>query len=627
MTFPFRSRTTRAAGMLLALFVTGCTGTQTIETAPPQAALQTVPAAPVSAAEDDLTVEDAVAFVDSAEAVLADLSVKSSRAAWVQANFITYDTEILAAEANENYVAAAVDLAGKAARFNDLDLPEDIARKLNMLRTSMTMPAPSDPAKTTELAQISARMESTYGSGEYCPEAGTCQSLSDLEAVIDRSRDPEALKEAWVGWRTISPPMRDDYERFAALMNEGAQELGYEDTGALWRSNYDMTPDAFAAELDRLWNQVRPLYEDLHCFVRAELADHYGEDVVALDEPIPAHLLGNMWAQEWGNIFDLVAPGDADPGYDLTALLEENGYDALKMVETGENFFSSLGLDPLPETFWKRSLFTEPEDRNVVCHASAWDVDAQDDLRIKMCIEINSEDFDTVHHELGHNYYQRAYKDLSYLYQNSANDGFHEALGDAVGLSITPAYLVDLGLLDEEPAADKDLGLLLRKALDKVAFLPFGLLIDRYRWSIFSGETSPDEYNQVWWDLREQYQGIQAPVERTEADFDPGAKYHVPANVPYTRYFLARLLQFQFHRSLCETAGYEGPLNRCSIFGNEAAGERLNAMMEMGASRPWPEALEALTGSPEMDATAMLDYFAPLQTWLDEQNEGRTCGW
>ena len=577
-------------------------------------------------AQSGPTVDEAIAFVESAEATLHDLGVKAGRAAWVQANFITYDTEILAAEANENYVAAAVELAGKAARFNDLDLPPNVARKLNMLRTSMTMPAPSEAAKTKELSQIAARMESTYGSGEYC-ENGECRTLGDFEEVIDNSRDPEALADAWAGWRTISRPMRADYERFVELMNEGARELGYEDTGALWRSNYDMPPDAFAAELDRLWNQVRPLYEDLHCYVRAQLNEQYGDEVVALDEPIPAHLLGNMWAQEWGNIFDLVASGDADPGYDLTALLNADGYDAMKMVRTGENFFSSIGLDPLPDTFWERSLFTKPADRDVVCHASAWSMDAQDDLRIKMCIEVNAEDFQTVHHELGHNYYQRAYKDLSYLEQNSANDGFHEALGDAVALSITPAYLVDIGLLDAEPSADKDIGLLLRDALDKIAFLPFGLLVDQYRWKVFSGEITPDEYNEAWWELREKYQGLQPPVERSEADFDPGAKYHIPANVPYTRYFLARLLQFQFHRSLCETAGYEGPLNRCSIFGNEAAGERLNAMMEMGASRPWPEALEALTGSPEMDATAILDYFAPLQTWLDEQNEGQTCGW
>ncbi len=573
------------------------------------------------------TADEAEAFVEAAEATLYDLGVKAGRAAWVQANFITFDTEILAAEANENHVAAAVELAGEAARFNGLELPLDVERKLNMLRTGMTMPAPSDAAKTTELTQISARMESTYGRGEYCTEDGECRDLGDFEEVIDSSRDPESLAEAWAGWRTISRPMRADYERFVEVMNEGARELGFADVGALWRSNYDMPPDDFAAELDRLWNQVRPLYESLHCFVRAKLNEQYGDDVVALDEPIPAHLLGNMWAQEWGNIFEIVAPGDADPGYDLTALLESNDYDALGMVRTGEAFFSSLGLDPLPETFWERSLFVKPADRDVVCHASAWDLDDMDDLRIKMCIEINAEDFQTVHHELGHNYYQRAYNQLSPLYRDSANDGFHEALGDAVALSITPAYLVQIGLLDEEPSADKDIGLLLRDALDKIAFLPFGLLVDQYRWKVFSGEISPDEYNSAWWNLREQYQGIQAPVARTEADFDPGAKYHVPANVPYTRYFLARILQFQFHRALCEAAGFEGALNRCSIFGNEAAGERLDAMMQMGASRPWPEALEALTGSPEMDATAILDYFAPLSTWLDEQNEGRTCGW
>ena len=607
-----------AASGLVAVLLAGCAGTSP-RPAPTPPPAPTAPAAP--------TVAEATAFVDSAETVLGDLGVKASRAAWVQATYITTDTEILAAQANERLVAASTDLASRAARFNGLDLPYDVERKLSMLRTSITMPAPAEPAKTAELTQILARLEGTYGRGEFCPEGGPCQSLGDLEAVINSSRDPQALAQAWAGWRTISPPMRDDYTRFVELMNQGAQELGYADTGALWRSNYDMDPDAFAAELDRLWDQVRPLYQSLHCYVRSQLAEEYGPDVVPAGEPIRADLLGNMWAQEWGNVYPLVAPGDADPGYDLTALLQENGYDARRMVRTGEAFFSSLGLDPLPETFWERSQFTKPADRDVVCHASAWDIDNEDDLRIKMCIDVDAEDFQTVHHELGHNYYQRAYNQLPFLYRNSANDGFHEALGDAVALSITPRYLVDLGLIDAEPDASKDIGLLLRDALDKIAFLPFGLLVDQWRWKVFSGEVGPEDYNQAWWDLREEYQGVRPPVARTEADFDPGAKYHVPANVPYTRYFLARILQFQFHRSLCDAAGYDGPLNRCSIYGNEEAGERLNAMMELGAGRPWPEALEALTGSREMDATAILDYFAPLQAWLDEQNQGQTCGW
>ncbi|NNF58033.1 MAG: M2 family metallopeptidase [Rhodothermaceae bacterium] len=585
----------------------------------------------VSSAQSSMnaTVAEAVAFADSAETLLYDLGVKAGRAAWVQANFITHDTEILAAEANEAYVAAAVGLATEAARFNGLDLDYDTARKLNALRTSLTMPAPNDAAKTAELSQISARMESTYGRGEYCPDGadGECLSLPDMSQIMAQSRDADELLDVWTGWRTVSPAMRTDYQRFVDLMNEGARDLGFTDVGAMWRSNYDMDPDDFAAELDRLWGQVQPLYEGLHCYVRAGLAEEYGEDTVPLDEPLPAHLLGNMWAQQWGNIYDLVAPASSDPGYDLTELIDEEGMDAIEMVQTGERFFTSLGLDPLPETFYERSLFTKPADRDVVCHASAWDLDDQDDLRIKMCIEPNAEDFQTIHHELGHNYYQRAYKNLTTLYRGSANDGFHEALGDAVALSVTPAYLVELGLLDEEPPASSDIGLLLRDALDKIAFLPFGLLVDQYRWKVFSGEIGPDEYNAAWWELREQYQGIQAPNARTEDLFDPGAKYHVPANVPYTRYFLAHILQFQFHRSLCEAAGYEGPLNRCSIYGNEEAGRRLDAMMQMGASRPWPEALEALTGSPEMDATAIIDYFAPLMTWLDEQNAGRSCGW
>jgi peptidyl-dipeptidase A len=417
------------------------------------------------------------------------------------------------------------------------------------------------------------------------------------------------------------------YERFAELGNEGARQLGFADLGELWRSNYDMTPAEFAAEVDRLWEQVRPLYESLHCHVRAKLAETYGSDLVPADQPIPAHLLGNMWSQSWGYVYDLVGPGESDTGYDLTDLLKTNGIDEVEMVRYGERFFTSLGFEALPETFWDRSLFTKPQDREVVCHASAWDLDQVDDLRIKMCIQINDEDFTTIHHELGHNFYQRAYNEKSPLHRNSANDGFHEGIGDTIALSVTPEYLVQIGLLDKAPDPGGDLGLLMRMALEKVAFLPFGLLVDQYRWKVFSGEIPPERYNAGWWELRTKYQGIRPPVERSEADFDPGAKYHIPANTPYTRYFLAHILQFQFQRALCEIAGVEGPVHRCSIYGNEQAGERLIQMLEMGSSRPWPDALEALTGQREMDATAILDYFAPLQAWLDEQNEGRTCGW
>ncbi|HEX7071278.1 MAG TPA: M2 family metallopeptidase [Rhodothermales bacterium] len=574
------------------------------------------------------TVAEAQAFVDSVNAVLTELGIKAERAAWVQVTFITHDTEILAAEAYEEFLNAAVGFATEAARFDDLDLPPDLRRQLDLLKRGLSMPAPPDPAKTQELTRISASLQSQYGSGEFCPNEGECMDLGELEEVINYSRDPDSLLMAWEGWRTVSQPMRAEYVRFVELMNEGARELGYSDTGELWRSNYDMEAGAFAAEMDRLYEQVRPLYESLHCYVRDRLADTYGEDLVPRDGPIPAHVLGNMWAQDWSNIYPLVAPEDADPGYDLTQILTQKETSAIEMTRYGERFFSSLGFDPLPETFWERSQFVQPVDHEAVCHASAWDIDQVNDLRIKMCIDPTAEDFQTIHHELGHNYYQRAYKDQPFLYRNSANDGFHEALGDAIALSVTPPYLKQVGLIDEVPPASKDIGLLLNKALDKVAFLPFGLMIDKWRWEVFSGEIGPDEYNAGWWRLREQYQGVKAPVARTEEHFDPGAKYHIPGNTPYARYFLADILQFQFHRSLCEVAGFDGPLHRCSIYGSEEAGERLNAMMELGMSRPWPEALAQLTGgSGQMDATAILDYFAPLKEWLDQQNAGRSCGW
>jgi peptidyl-dipeptidase A len=468
-----------------------------------------------------------------------------------------------------------------------------------------------------------------YGRGKYCPpEGGDCLDLEQLSNILAESRDPEQLAMAWNGWHTISRPMRAKYQRFVELGNAGARELGFADLGALWRAKYDMPPDAFVAELDRIWNQVKPLYDQLHCYVRARLAAVYGADVVKPGAPIPAHLLGNMWAQQWGNIYDLVKPQNVvDPGYSVSELLQAKGYDARKMVETGERFFTSLGMAPLPPTFWTRSMFTKPRDRDVVCHASAWTVEQPDDLRIKMCIEVNEEDFDTIHHELGHNFYQRAHNTQSPLFRDGANDGFHEALGDTLALSVTPKYLKTIGLIDQEPPASADIALQLRLALDKVAFLPFGLIIDKWRWGVFSGEIAPDRYNQAWWDLKLAYQGVVPPATRSELDFDPGAKYHVPGNTPYMRYFLAGILQFQFHRELSAAAGEQGPLNRTSIYGSKAAGERLEKMMLMGASRPWPEALAALTGEREMDATAILDYFAPLRTWLEQQNQGQVCGW
>ena len=575
------------------------------------------------------TPAEAKAFVEQAEQKLLALTVESDRASWVQSNFITDDTEALAATAGERRAVAAAALAKEATRFDGLALPEDVARKLKLLKLSLVLAAPLNPAESAELARLAASMEGAYGKGKYCAPGKECLDLTALEKKMAESRDPKELLELWKGWHAIAPPLKNDYARAAELSNKGAKQLGFADTGAMWRSKYDMPPEAFAKEVDRLWEQVRPLYLSLHAYVRHQLRKKYGDAVVPAKGPIPAHLLGNMWAQTWGNIYPLVAPKDADPGYDLTALLKAKKVDEKEMVRYGERFFTSLGFAPLPATFWERSLFTKPRDREVVCHASAWDIDAVDDLRIKMCIAITAEEFAVVHHELGHNFYQRAYNKQPGLFRDSANDGFHEAIGDTIALSITPGYLKQLGFISAEPPASKDIGLLMQMALEKVAFLPFGLLIDQWRWKVFAGEVPPARYNQAWWDLRLKYQGIAPPVARTEADFDAGAKYHIPASVPYARYFLADILQFQFHRDLAKTAGCTGAVNRCSIYANKAAGKKLGDMLEMGLSKPWPDALEKISGQKTMDATAVLDYFAPLKEWLDEEirKEKIPVGW
>ena len=573
------------------------------------------------------TVAEAKAFVEEAEARLLELYEEAGRAGWVQATYITDDTEILAAKANERAIAAGVEYAKKATRFDRLKLPADVARKLKLLKVGLTLAAPSNPKESGEVTRLQASMEGIYGKGKYCPQGkDKCLDLQDITKIMAESRDAAQLLDVWRGWHSIAIPIRPEYTRFVELANKGARELGFADTGAMWRSKYDMPPDDFAKEVDRLWEQVKPLYSSLHSYVRWKLREKYG-DAVPANDPIPAHLTGNMWAQDWSNVYDLVAPKDADPGFDLTKILKARKIDAREMVRYGERFFTSLGFEPLPESFWERSLFTKPRDREVVCHASAWDVDNVNDLRIKMCIDTTAEDFSTIHHELGHNFYQRAYNTKPALFRDSANDGFHEAVGDTIALSITPEYLVKIGLLDKATDPSKDIGLLMTRALEKLAFLPFGLLVDQWRWKVFTGEIKPANYNASWWELRRRYQGIAPSVERTENDFDPGAKYHIPANVPYTRYFLAAILQFQFHRALSEAAGCTGPLHRCSIYGSKEAGRKLNAMLEVGLSRPWPDALEAISGKREMDATAIRDYFAPLQKWLDEQNRGKPVGW
>jgi peptidyl-dipeptidase A len=563
---------------------------------------------------------------------LEDLALESNAAGWVQATYINEDTQLLNARANERQLAYFSKAMGEARRFSGVQMDEATARSIEMLKRQTSAPAPDDAAKRAELAAIMARMEAKYGEGKYCTTKGgkeECRNIDQLSDTIAHSRNYAELTEAWTGWHSVGAQIRGDYARFVELANEGAKELGYADLGAMWRSRYDMPAEDFPKEADRLWGQVKPLYDDLHCYARTQLAKKYGEDKVPAGKPIPAQLFGNLWAQQWNNIYDdILKPYPAVSQASVTSELVKQKYDAVRMARQAESFYTSLGMPQLPETFWKRSMLTRPRDREVVCHASAWHMDNKEDVRIKQCIVPTEEELGTIYHEMGHVYYDLAYKDQPFLFHDGAHDGFHEAIGDTVLLSVTPGYLAKVGLGRAARASNEAvINEQMKMAADKIAFLPFGLLIDQWRWKVFSGEVAPADYNKAWWQLRGKYQGVAAPVARSEADFDPGAKYHIPGNTPYARYFLSFIVQFQFHRALCEAAGFKGPLHECSVFGSKEAGGKFQAMLAAGASRPWPETLEKLTGTRQMDASAILEYFAPLQAWLKERNAGQQCGW
>jgi peptidyl-dipeptidase A len=607
----------RLAAILICFTLAAC-GDQT----PPAAQAPATAAAPTAAEAKEFLKR----FDDEFRAIYAE----TSAAQWVQANFITEDTQLLSAKANERYLAMQNRFVEESRGFDGVELPAEDRRALTLMRLNASA-APKDPKHLAELTEIAARMEATYGSGKYCIDAAkpdTCHNEDETKNILAKSRDYDEQLAAWNGWHTISRPIRKDYQRFVELSNEGARDLGFRDTGDLWRSRYDMPAEDFEQETDRLWGQVQPLYGQLQCYVRGRLEKKYGKDRMLPGGLIPAHLLGNIWAQQWGKIYDLVEPYPGVAALDITPAMEKQEWDPVRITKSAESFYVGLGFKPLPETFWQRSLLKRPQDRDVVCHASAWDMNLNGDVRIKQCVEPDQESLMTMYHEIGHLYYDLAYNPQPYIFQGGAHDGFHEAIGDVMRMSLTPAYFMSIGLASQpKTSPEAVINQQMLVALDKIAFLPFGKLIDQWRWDVFSGKTHPSKYNAAWWKLRETYQGVGAPSARSEAEFDPGAKYHIPGNVPYVRYFLAHILQFQFYKAMCAAAGHQGPLHECSFANSREAGAKLQAMLALGQSAPWPDALEKLTGTREMDASAILEYFTPLMGWLEQQNQGATCAW
>lgn len=630
---PFTVPVALLAGLLAGLPASGAAQAQAAAPAnartTPQANAQAKPRAKAEARGDARRqaraaakpmVLEAKRFLAQTETRLASLDADQARAGWVAAHFPNDDSAALAAHAGALRLAAASEAALAARRFNGLNLSNTDARKLRLLQRTLALP---DPQARADYVAARAALAGAYGKAGYCPAAGRpCPAPGEPETVLATSRDPAKLQAAWTGWHAQASAYKERYAGFVQLSNRGARAMGYADTGELWRAGHDMPPGEFTFEMERLWLQVRPLYEALHEYARYKLRVAYGPDVVPLTGPVPAHLFGDMWGRTWDNIYPLLAPAQGAAGADLARMLEKNGTTPARMDAYAEDFYTSLGLPKLPAAFQECAPPATPRGRDAIHHATAWPAGA-DDACIGMPASAAAGDFAARYRALGHAYYLLAWQDQPVLFRHGAGDGFDEAVGDAIALSITPGYLHGIGLMQDEPDAQADIGELLRRALSKVPVLPFAYSVDRWRWDVQAGTTQPADYDLAWWQSREHYMGMRRPGTARFGSgdgFDAGAEYHVPADVPYAGHFIAGVLQFQLHRALCREAGHEGPLHRCSIHGSAKAGRKLQAMMQLGSSKPWQEALKAVSGEERLDGDALLEYFAPLKTWLDEQN-------
>ncbi|XP_075631437.1 angiotensin-converting enzyme [Balearica regulorum gibbericeps] len=584
--------------------------------------------------EHNRTEEGATLFADAYNRTAEIVLFESVSASWDYYTNLTTENAALQVQASleeQNFT----ELWGKKAKelygsiwsnFSDPQLRKIIGSIQTLGPSNLPL------EKREQYNTILSNMDKIYSTAKVCLANGTCWELEpDISDIMATSRSYKKLLYAWEGWHNAAGnPLRTKYEEFVKLSNEAYQTDGFEDTGSYWRSWYDSA--SFEDDLEHLYNQLEPLYLNLHAFVRRKLYDHYGPKYINLKGPIPAHLLGNMWAQQWNNIYDLMVPYPEKPNLDVTSTMVQQGWNATHMFRVSEEFFTSLGLLEMPPEFWEKSMLEKPADgREVVCHASAWDFYNRKDFRIKQCTTVTMEQLFTVHHEMGHVQYYLQYKDQPVSFRSGANPGFHEAIGDVMSLSVsTPSHLQKIGLLSSATEdAESNINYLLKMALEKIAFLPFGYLIDQWRWNVFNGRTPPNRYNYDWWYLRTKYQGICAPVLRNESNFDPGAKYHIPGNTPYIRYFVSFILQFQFHKVLCQAANHAGPLHTCDIYMSKEAGTKLREVLKAGSSKSWQEILLTLTDTGKMDAGALLEYFSPVTQWLQEQNSktNEVLGW
>ncbi|XP_025976569.2 angiotensin-converting enzyme 2 [Dromaius novaehollandiae] len=585
--------------------------------------------------------EQAQIFLTEFNIKAEDISYESSLASWNYNTNITEETSMKMNEADAKWSAFYDEASRNASNFPLANITDDLIRlQIQSLQDRGSSVLSSE--KYTRLSTVLNTMSTIYSTGTVCKPSDPFNCLvlePGLDAIMADSTDYHERLWAWEGWRAdVGRLMRPLYEEYVDLKNEAAKLNGYSDYGDYWRANYEADyPEAYKYSRDQLiedvektFEQIKPLYEQLHAYVRHRLEQFYGPELISSTGCIPAHLLGDMWGRFWTNLYALTVPYPAKPNIDVTSAMVENNWDVLKIFKTAEAFFASVGLYNMTEGFWNNSMLTEPTDnRKVVCHPTAWDM-GKEDYRIKMCTKVTMDDFLTAHHEMGHIEYDMAYSHLPYLLRSGANEGFHEAVGEIMSLSAaTPQHLKSLGLLEPtfQEDAETEINFLLKQALTIVGTMPFTYMLEKWRWMMFNGKITKQEWMKRWWEMKREIVGVVEPVLHDETYCDPAALFHVANDYSFIRYYTRTIYQFQFQEALCKAAEHTGPLHTCDITNSTAAGQNLRQMLELGRSKPWTQALESITGEKYMNATPLLNYFEPLFNWLQKNNSGRSVGW
>ncbi|KAM6291936.1 angiotensin-converting enzyme 2 [Porphyrio hochstetteri] len=585
--------------------------------------------------------QEAQRFLEDFNRRVEDISYESSIASWNYNTNITEENANKMNEADSKWSAFYDEASRNASSFPLASIQDDLTR-LQIQSLQDRGSSNLSPEKYERLSTVLSKMSTIYSTGTVCKttEPSECLVLEPgLDIIMANSTDYHERLWAWEGWRAnVGRMMRPLYEEYVDLKNEIATLNNYSDYGDYWRANYEAdypenykySRDQLIKDVEKTFEQIKPLYQQLHAYVRHRLEQFYGPEFISSTGCLPAHLLGDMWGRFWTNLYPLTVPYPAKPNIDVTSTMVLKKWDAMKIFKAAETFFDSIGLYKMTEGFWNNSMLTEPTDnRKVVCHPTAWDL-GKGDYRIKMCTKVTMDDFLTAHHEMGHIEYDMAYSKQPYLLRGGANEGFHEAVGEIMSLSAaTPQHLKSLDLLEPTFQEDEEteINFLLKQALTIVGTMPFTYMLEKWRWMVFRGEITKEEWTKRWWEMKREIVGVVEPVLHDETYCDPAVLFHVSNDYSFIRYYTRTIYQFQFQEALCKAANHNGPLHTCDITNSTAAGTKLRELLELGRTKPWTQALENVTGEKYMNAAPLLHYFEPLYEWLQGNNSGRYIGW